>query len=92
MNSLRELLPNILGKLAHESQSPERLKTVWERVVGPRVAERAKLVSLQHGVLRIAVQDTNWARELKKESRSIKDRLNSALNHSGVRGIEFFVP
>ncbi|MEO8876579.1 MAG: DUF721 domain-containing protein [Polyangiaceae bacterium] len=59
----------------------------WRRAVGARIADRAKPISLENGVLIIKVASSAWAHELSL----MKTDLLKPLGAHGVRDIRFRV-
>lgn len=65
---------------------PER---VWREVVGLRIADRARPVSLDRGVLTLRAASSTWANELSLLAPTIIERLNE--RHIAVDSIRFRV-
>lgn len=63
------LAPKTPGQMSYET---------WRRVVGDRVAERARPGTLRGGVLMVHVASAVWAQELSLLSTTILDRLANA--------------
>lgn len=69
-----------LGTLGRQLGLPEPgklggLTEHWAEVVGPEVADHARLRSLRGGVLTIAVDAAPWATELRYQEETIRRRV-----------------
>jgi predicted nucleic acid-binding Zn ribbon protein len=73
-----EAFRTALGKAAPKTQLAA-VQSVWEEVVGERVAAAARPLSLREGVVTIACSDPVWTQELdlmqEQLLRGLKDRL-----------------
>lgn len=47
-----------------QAQIHARLNAVWSEALGPFLADRARLLSLQQGVLVVGIPSSSWAQEL----------------------------
>ena len=55
----------------------------WDALVGPEAGAHAEARSIEHGTLRVAVDEPAWAEHLRWSERTILDRLD-ALVGAGV--------
>jgi len=73
--------------------TPERrlllLRAAWPRVVGPELARRTRVITLEGDALRIGVPDASWGRGLFKMRREILDRLRVIAGRLAPRGLGF---
>jgi predicted nucleic acid-binding Zn ribbon protein len=73
-----ERLDMILERAGESRFAPDRepiASSVWRDAVGARIAERARPVSLQDGVLLLLVSSSVWAHELSLLSDDVRGRL-----------------
>jgi hypothetical protein len=89
--ALSELIERIEPRCARDAAAREPLAHhQWEKLVGPRIADRSDPVSLDpNGTLLVRVPDSVWAQELSLLSSSILARLGSA--GLRVRALRFVV-
>lgn len=85
-----------LGTLGRELGLPEPdalggLTEHWDEVVGPEVAEHARLRSLRGGVLTIAVDAAPWATELRYQEDTIRRRVAEVTGADLVRSVRVVV-
>lgn len=62
---------------------------LWPEVVGARIAEHSKPISLRDGVLRVVVDDSQWLTQLKWISPKLVQKINEAANSQVVEKVEF---
>lgn len=75
-------LDQSLGRLVRTLGWADRAEAVgvlarWDDIVGPDIAARARPVSLDGGVLTIAVDDPTWASQLGWMERQLLDQLEA---------------
>ena len=63
----------------------------WSELVGPAVAEHARVRSLRGGVLTIAVDDAPWATQLRYLDETLRDRLADVVGAGLVREVRVVV-
>ena len=85
-----------LGTLGRELGLPEPgelggLTEHWAEVVGPEVADHARLRSLRAGVLTIAVDAAPWATELRYQEDTIRRRVAEVTGVDLVRSVRVVV-
>ncbi len=77
MQSLGDALPEFLKQIAHdESLCLIFLAELWPRVVGERVSQRSRPVSLRSKRLRVAVSSRSWMRELEPLLPGVIEGIN----------------
>jgi len=66
------------------------LQSIWQKTVGPEVAEHTRATSLRGGVLRVEVDSAPWLHELKNfyQDQLIEDLRESLKGHN-LQRIEF---
>jgi hypothetical protein len=84
---LRDLVP-----AAYPSHEPAEVKAIrafawWERAVPARVAEAARPVRVERGVLIVHAKSHVWANELTYLKQDLLQRLLAVAPDSGVRDI-----
>src|SRR5690242_18931769 len=75
-----ETLEGVIDRAGENRFAPRRppiALAVWVAAVGLRVAERARPVDLQNGVLTVRVATSVWANELSLLQSSIIERLHA---------------
>jgi hypothetical protein len=76
-----ELVGAVLDRAGEDRFSPIRAPvpmSTWIEVCGPRVAERARPIKLEHGVLVVRTATSAWAHELSLLSTDLLERLRRA--------------
>jgi hypothetical protein len=71
------------------SRSLPLLQACWPAAVGPRLAERTEVVSLDGGTLVVRVPDTRYSRILFRLRREILARLREAVGQRAPRALGF---
>lgn len=66
---------NALAKRANAGRAGALPYSVWRRVVGVRIAERAVPASFEAGVLTLQVATSVWAQELMLRELDLRERL-----------------
>ncbi|MGQ0506234.1 MAG: DciA family protein [Myxococcaceae bacterium] len=89
LSPLRELLPQVLAKLAKESGAGDRIAAVWNELVGPSIALNARPLALVGGVLTVRVNSPRWSNELTAQSKQLLQKLADALGPGYVRSLAF---
>lgn len=87
LQSLRSLLPNLLGKVARESGRARHLWPLWREAVGDLIAQAARPVALEGGVLVVAASGPEWASEIARQEAEIVRRLAERLGPGLVRSL-----
>jgi Dna[CI] antecedent DciA-like protein len=67
------------------------LRSAWPVAVGAKLARRTEVVALDHGVLRIKVEDARWQRTLLRMRTEILSRLRGVAAGVAPRGLGFVV-
>jgi predicted nucleic acid-binding Zn ribbon protein len=73
--------PGVLGPLTAR----------WPEVVGPAIAEHARLRSLRRGVLTIAVDAAPWATELRYLEHELRARVAAIVGPDAVHEVRIVV-
>jgi predicted nucleic acid-binding Zn ribbon protein len=67
------------------------VQSVWEEVVGERLAAAARPVSEHDGSLTVACSDPVWAEELDLMQEQLRQRLHERLGDDAPRSLRFRV-
>ena len=67
------------------------LRSAWPVAVGPELARRTEVAALDHGTLRIKVDDARWQRTLLRMRSQILSRLRAVAAGAAPRGLGFVV-
>jgi hypothetical protein len=85
--------PDLAAQLFRSS--PERtlllMRAAWPVAVGPELARRTEVVSLDSGVLRVRVPDATWQRGLARMRGDIMRRLREIAGAAAPRSLGFVV-
>lgn len=89
LDSLKDLLPQVLGKLARESGRARHLAAVWEDAVGAHIAQNARPLSVEGDALVLTVTSARWAHELEARAPELCARLTERLGDGIVKRLIF---
>ena len=65
------------------------IRAAWPTAVGPEVARRTEVVSIDRGVLQVRVPDSTWRRSLSRMRGQILGRLRHVAGRLAPRSIGF---
>jgi predicted nucleic acid-binding Zn ribbon protein len=85
--SLKALLPDVLGRLSRESGRARHLQPLWREAVGEAIARSSTPVALVDGTLVVSVTSAEWARELEHQAPEIVRRLQQHLGKGVVTAL-----
>ncbi|MFZ5468079.1 MAG: DUF721 domain-containing protein, partial [Myxococcota bacterium] len=88
-SQLRDLLPQVLTRVARECGAAGALEPVWKEAVGATIARHSSPVALTGTTLVVRVTDRVWAAELEKTSEQILARLVGLLGGREVTRLVF---
>jgi predicted nucleic acid-binding Zn ribbon protein len=84
---LNSALPGALAELLRDAPlSPGKVSFAWRAAVGPAL-ERETSVRLESGTLIVDAASKQWAREVRRSSSVILNRLQALLGDSTVKSI-----
>jgi predicted nucleic acid-binding Zn ribbon protein len=84
---LNSALPGALAELLRDAPlSPGKVSFAWRAAVGPAL-EREKSVRLESGTLFVDAMSKQWAREVRRSSSVILNRLQTLLGDGTVKSI-----
>lgn len=89
LDSVKELLPQLLGKLARESGRARHLAAVWEDAVGAQIAQNARPLIVEGDALVLTVTSARWAHELEARAPALCARLTERLGDGIVTRLVF---
>ena len=89
--TLDQLLPRVLVRLAQQSGTGRSLAPVWSATVGASIARHSRPVSLEAGRLTLAVASTAWAHTLARQEEALREQLNARLGAGAVSALVFQV-
>ncbi len=83
---------DLLSTVFQGTPTAQRLKEgviwqVWQSVVGPQIASRAKPAAIRNGVLTVVVASAPWLQQLNFLKSEIQNKLNAALGEQLVKDI-----
>jgi hypothetical protein len=81
------LYKGIGGEAFQDRLAQVRVLREWGEVVGPRVAQVTRAVSVRNGVLTVAVCGAVWKAEIEFLKHDILAAINARLGREGVSGI-----
>ena len=87
--TLDQLLPRVLARLAEQSGKGRALAPVWNATVGPHIARHSRPHSLEGGTLVVTVASAEWAHTLSRQQSSLLEQLNSRLGTGSVSALVF---
>jgi hypothetical protein len=92
MQDVFSTLSGIVGEFAAEPEAKQPIVfAAWRRTSGSLIAENAKPLNFANAVLKIAVRDKNWQRQLADHSREYLFKINSMLKGIAVNRVEFVI-
>lgn len=82
------LIEKLLRERGFEGKLREyRAWQVWDEVVGPQIASRARPVRIRDGVLEVRVNQPVWMQQLQLMKPKILARLNERLEGAAIRDL-----
>ncbi len=88
MDVLEKLLSKGKTPLAQDFQR-YRLKTDWEKIVGPTIAAKTSPISFAHKILHIWVTSSTWMNQLFYARKEILKKINLEMGAGWAREIRF---
>jgi len=88
-NSIKDILDKIRARNpALEKRLEEALAVeAWEKTVGTQIANHARALKVEDGVLWIEVDHSVWRTELHHRKRQIIEKLNAATKPDTIRDL-----
>ncbi|MFH0931361.1 MAG: DUF721 domain-containing protein [Candidatus Zixiibacteriota bacterium] len=88
--SLRGVLQNLLRSLGLEKRIKEQeLVLNWEKIVGEKIADKAKAYKIEGNKLFVRVESSCWRNELFYLTKDITEKLNCSVHQELVKDILF---
>ncbi len=92
MQDVFSTLSGIVGEFTAEPEAKQPIVfAAWRQTSGELIAENAKPLNFANTVLKIAVRDKNWQRQLADHSREYLSKINSTLTGISVDRVEFVI-
>lgn len=89
LTKVKDLLPEMLARVARSSGSARVLEVLWREAVGDAVAGRASPAALAGDVLEVRVQSPEWARELQAQEEELLRRMAAVPSLASIRALRF---
>ncbi len=85
-------LSQVLERMFEKNRKLQKLrifsvKSLWEDVVGRKIAERAKVVNFDGGILYIECNDPMWKAELELRKDTLVVKINERIGKDLVKKI-----
>lgn len=87
--TLDQLLPRVLARLAEQSGKGRSLVPVWNAAVGPHISKHSRPHTLEAGTLTIRVASAEWAHTLERQEAPLREQLNTRLGPGAVTALVF---
>ncbi|HYO58211.1 DUF721 domain-containing protein [Archangium sp.] len=87
--TLDQLLPRVLARLAEQSGKGQALLPVWNATVGPHISQHTRPLTLEAGTLVVTVTSAEWAHTLSRQEASLREQLNARLGPGAVSSLVF---
>lgn len=89
--TLEQLLPHVLARLARQPGRGHSLEPVWSATVGAHIARHSRPASLEDGTLVLHVASPEWAHTLSRQEDTLREQLNTRLGPGAVSRLVFRV-
>ena len=87
--TLQQLLPRVLARLAEQSGQGASLLPVWHAAVGPHISKHSRPQSLDGGTLVVSVASAEWISTLSRQADTLREQLNARLGPGAVSTLVF---
>ena len=87
--TLEQLLPRVLARLAEQSGKGHSLLPIWNATVGPHISLHTRPHTLEAGTLVVRVASAEWAHTLSRQESSLREQLNAHLGPGTVSALVF---
>lgn len=85
---LRELVKDFLDDFPHRRRLKRgMILSLWERIVGERIAREAEDVHFEHGKLVVSVKNPAWRHEIHMKRFNIARKLNEEVGEEIIKEI-----
>lgn len=83
-----DVLSGILRNLGLDRHLKQReLVLRWEEIVGPRIAEKSRVLKVSGGVLYVSVTSSAWGQELQFQKKNIMRKITEELGTDLIKDI-----
>ena len=90
MEKLNQSIKTLLNNYGLEKGVQQNTAVVvWDTVVGERVSQNTKPISVEHGVITVSVSNPTWRQELLFKQQDIIKQLNNKLGKNTIKEIRF---
>ncbi len=87
---LGSVIKNVLKNYRHESDEElTQIWSLWEKVVGPVIAENAQPAAFKGNILILHVNSSTWIQQLRFLKKDMIAKINDALGKEMVSEIKF---
>ena len=62
---------------------------LWNEIVGEKISKNTEAISVEHGILTVAVSNPTWRQELVFKQREIIKQLNTKLGQNTIKEVRF---
>jgi predicted nucleic acid-binding Zn ribbon protein len=84
-----QVIPSVLAEVIRKAPlTPEKVDFAWRHSVGPALERMTKVRLDDHGVLHVTAADPHWAREVRRASPLILERIETMLGAGAVAKIK----
>lgn len=87
--TLEQLLPRVLARLAGNPGKGRTLEPVWRATVGEAIARHSRPATLEAGTLVVSVASAEWAHTLSRQEARLREQLNQRLGEGAVSTLVF---
>ncbi len=92
LSNLQDILGSILQNIPQEHKTEYiRIRAIWNKTVGQRIAEKAQPASVRKNILFVNVENSVWMQELHFLRDKIIEKINSELHSAKIEDIRFKV-
>lgn len=90
MEKLNQSIKTLLNNYGLEKGVQQNTAVVvWDTVVGEKVSQNTKPISVEHGVITVSVSNPTWRQELLFKQQDIIKQLNNKLGKNTIKEIRF---
>ena len=90
MKSIKTVLNTYLFKTGLDvGVNQQQAVSLWPTAVGKKIAEKAIIQDVKHGVLIVRVDSPIWAQELQFQKKEVLFKINKTLGKKTIKDIRF---
>ena len=92
MEQFNNLLPDVLRAAANSNEVVQvAVRVAWNRTVGKSLSRYAIPIVFSEQILRVAVPDMIWKRQLQSMLGQLISKTNAALGQPLIRSVQFII-